>query len=182
MNVTGKLLLAVPALSDPNFHQSVLFIIDHAPAGAFGVILNRPTTLDVVDPLPGAAASEPAVVFEGGPVQREGALAIATVGGEVEGWSPLPEAPGSDLGLVDVERAMSEGWPATRQLRIFSGHAGWSAGQLDSELADDGWVAVSARGEDLFTSTPSTLYQDVLLRAGTSPLLAEFLPDDPRLN
>ncbi|MBT8213806.1 MAG: YqgE/AlgH family protein [Acidimicrobiia bacterium] len=182
MNVSGKLLVAVPALTDPNFHQAVVFVIEHTPDGSFGVILNRPTELAVGDPLPGAAASEPAVVFDGGPVLREGALAIGRAVPETIGWTPFASGPAADIGMVDVERALTVGWPDMVALRVYSGHSGWSAGQLDAEVAEDGWVVAEASAADLFTPTPEDLYRVALERAGTAPQLSRFIPPDPSLN
>src|SRR5207237_4419773 len=70
-SLTGRLLVATPSLKDPNFERTVVLLVAHEEGGALGVVLNRATEVPVADVLEGWAplAGEPAVVFEGGPVQ-----------------------------------------------------------------------------------------------------------------
>lgn len=91
-SLTGRLLVATPVLADPNFDRAVVLLLDHDAEGSLGVVLNRPTPVDVVDILePWAAlAGEPGVVFQGGPVSLDAALGVAVVpashgGGPAEG-------------------------------------------------------------------------------------------------
>ncbi|OEU87190.1 hypothetical protein DB35_27240 [Streptomyces abyssalis] len=80
-SLTGRLLVATPVLADPNFDRAVVLLLDHDVEGSLGVVLNRPTPVDVVDILePWAAlAGEPGVVFQGGPVSLDAALGVAVV-------------------------------------------------------------------------------------------------------
>ena len=82
-SLAGRLLVATPLLRDPNFERTTVFIAEHSPDGAVGVVLNRPSETDVAGVLPawGSSVSSPAVVFVGGPVAQDGALALARVGG-----------------------------------------------------------------------------------------------------
>ena len=127
MDLAGKLLVALPVLVDPNFDRTVVLLLSHGEeAGALGVVLNRPSTTDLVEPLPlwSDVAADPAVVFVGGPVEPQMAIAL---GRDDNG-----------VGTIDLD-----GDPAlltVRQVRVFAGYAGWSAGQLESELADGAWA------------------------------------------
>src|SRR2546421_661187 len=78
-SLTGRLLVATPSLKDPNFERTVVLLVAHEDGGALGVVLNRATEVPVGDVLEGWAplAGEPAVVFEGGPVQPEAAICLA---------------------------------------------------------------------------------------------------------
>jgi hypothetical protein len=78
-SLTGRLLVATPALRDPNFERTVVLVVAHEDGGALGVVLNRATEVQVSDVLGGwgALAGEPPVVFEGGPVQPEAAICLA---------------------------------------------------------------------------------------------------------
>ncbi|MFC4497678.1 YqgE/AlgH family protein [Streptomyces ovatisporus] len=80
-SLTGRLLVATPVLADPNFDRAVVLLLDHDDEGSLGVVLNRPTPVDVGDILePWAAlAGEPGVVFQGGPVSLDAALGVAVV-------------------------------------------------------------------------------------------------------
>src|SRR3954468_18162288 len=75
-SLTGRLLVATPALRDPNFERTVVLVVAHEEGGALGVVLNRATEVQVADVLGGwgALAGDPPVVFEGGPVQPEAAI------------------------------------------------------------------------------------------------------------
>src|SRR3954451_4664123 len=78
-SLTGRLLVATPALRDPNFERTVVLVVAHEEGGALGVVLNRATEVPVAEVLGpwGQLADEPSVVFEGGPVQPEAAICLA---------------------------------------------------------------------------------------------------------
>ncbi|MER7027185.1 MULTISPECIES: YqgE/AlgH family protein [Streptomyces] len=91
-SLTGRLLVATPALADPNFDRAVVLLLDHDEEGSLGVVLNRPTPVGVGDILaPWAAlAGEPGVVFQGGPVSLDSALGVAVVPGGLAGDDDVP--------------------------------------------------------------------------------------------
>src|ERR1700722_10343998 len=147
----GRLLVATPVLGDPNFRRSVILIVEHeAEQGTLGVILNRPTEVpvgQVLEPWTDLA-TDPSVVFNGGPVAPNSALALALVPGADEpvGWHPLDgSTPAmSRLGLVDLDAPPGLLAAAIARLRVYAGYAGWSAGQLQAEIDGGGWYVVSA--------------------------------------
>src|ERR1700723_2895584 len=108
--LTGRLLVATPLLGDPNFRRTVVLIVEHEPEqGTLGVVLNRPTQVpvgQVLEPWT-ELTTDPSVVFSGGPVSPNSALAIALVPGTDEpvGWHPLDGgAPAmTRLGLVGLD-------------------------------------------------------------------------------
>ncbi|SCE62329.1 YqgE/AlgH family protein, partial [Streptomyces sp. OspMP-M43] len=83
-SLTGRLLVAAPALTDPNFDRAVVLLLDHDEEGSLGVILNRPTPVGVGDILASWAGltGEPDVVFQGGPVSLDSALGVAVIPGD----------------------------------------------------------------------------------------------------
>ena len=85
--LTGRLLVATPALGDSNFERSVVLVLDHDEDGALGVVINRPTPVDVAEVLPvwQPFATEPGVLFQGGPVALDSALGLALVPGRGRG-------------------------------------------------------------------------------------------------
>src|SRR5580658_10910580 len=107
--LSGRLLVATPLLGDPNFRRTVILIVEDEPdEGTLGVVLNRPTELpvgQVLEPWT-ELVTGPSVVFQGGPVAPNSALALAVVPGTDEpvGWHPLDGAPAmARLGLVDLD-------------------------------------------------------------------------------
>src|SRR5207244_9690349 len=102
-SLTGRLLVATPALRDPNFERTVVLLVAHEEGGALGVVLNRATEVSVSEVLGswGMLANEPAVVFEGGPVQPEAAICLARAragSGELTGFKRVSGV----VGTVDL--------------------------------------------------------------------------------
>src|SRR3989442_1555412 len=92
-SLKGRLLVANPALPDPNFDRTVVLVLAHEDEGSLGLILNRPSDMEVDAPLPQweHLAAQPSVVFMGGPVAPGAAICLAQVSGALEavGWTPL---------------------------------------------------------------------------------------------
>src|SRR4051812_281631 len=124
-SLQGRLLVATPALGDPNFDRTVVLLLEHNLEGALGLVLNRPSDTEVGDPLPDWArvAAAPAVVFVGGPVQPGAAIGLARspVEDAVEGWVPLFDR----LGTVDLSRPPDTLDVPVDDVRVFVGYAGW---------------------------------------------------------
>ncbi|MDT0267860.1 YqgE/AlgH family protein [Streptomyces sp. DSM 44915] len=180
-SLTGRLLVATPALSDPNFDRSVVLLLDHDDEGALGVVLNRPTPVDVAEVLAPWAelTGEPGVVFQGGPVALDAALALAVVpGGGPLGWRRVH----GSIGLVDLEAPPEVLAAEVGSLRIFAGYAGWGAGQLERELAEGAWYVVDSEPGDVSAPDPERLWRAVLRRQRGSLALLTTYPDDPSLN
>jgi putative transcriptional regulator len=182
VSLTGRLLVATPALTDPNFDRCVLLVLDHDEEGAHGVVLNRPTPVDVHDVLAGweKAVTGPAVVFQGGPVAMDSALAIASVpgGGEPIGWRQVF----GRLGLVDLDAPPEVVGAEFGSMRIFAGYAGWGPGQLEAELGEGAWYVVESEPGDAFSAEPERLWRAVLRRQRGELAMVATYPEDPSLN
>ncbi|MBA3690620.1 MAG: YqgE/AlgH family protein [Actinobacteria bacterium] len=179
-NVTGHLLLAGPALWDPNFRRTVILIGQHDEEGAVGVVLNRATELTVAQAAPPLApiVADGDPLFIGGPVEPSSAVVLADLAdpqnaeilalGSI-GFLP-PEVPADTAGGI-------------RRARVFAGYAGWGPGQLEREMAEEGsWIAEPATPDDIFTSDPEGLWSAVLKRKGPAFDLLRFMPLDPSTN
>ncbi|MFD4375205.1 YqgE/AlgH family protein [Streptomyces sp. NPDC058486] len=194
-SLTGRLLVATPALADPNFDRAVVLLLDHDDEGSLGVVLNRPTPVTVGDVLAAWAglAGEPGVVFQGGPVSLDAALGLAVIPGYEDpspssrlrssrgdpiGWRRVFGA----IGLVDLETPPELLGPALGALRIFAGYAGWGPGQLETELTEGAWYVVESEPGDVSSPTPETLWRQVLRRQRGELAMIATYPDDPSLN
>jgi putative transcriptional regulator len=180
--LAGQLLVATPVLGDPNFARTVVLVLDHDEDGALGVVLNRPTPVDVGDVLPTwhELTTGPPVVFHGGPVATDSALGLAAVPGDGEplGWRRVV----GRLGLVDLDAPPELLAAELGAMRIFAGYAGWSPGQLESELAEGAWYVVDAEAGDAFSGTPGELWRRVLRRQQGDLAMVSTYPEDPSLN
>jgi len=179
----GKLLVAAPRLLDPNFTRTVVLVLAHSDQGAVGLVLNRPTMTLVSAPLPEweDLASEPAVVFVGGPVS-EGSICLARVRPQVSvpesGYLPLD----GTLGTIDLEADPAFVSPCIEKLRVFAGYGGWAPEQLETEIGQGAWYVLDAVGEDVFSEEPEGLWKKVLRRQGGGLALVSAFPPDPSLN
>ncbi|GAA4612308.1 YqgE/AlgH family protein [Actinoallomurus liliacearum] len=185
---TGRLLVATPQLADPNFRRSVVLIVEHEPeGGTLGVVLNRPTEVPVDQVLPpwSELVTGPSVVFQGGPVALDSALALAHVPGTDEplGWRALNGSPAvARVGLVDLDVPPEILAPEVARLRVFAGYAGWGTGQLQSEIDEGAWYVLSAESGDVFAEEPDGLWPAVLRRQGGELAFVATFPEDPSLN
>jgi putative transcriptional regulator len=181
-SLTGRLLVAAPALADPNFDRAVVLLLDHDDEGSLGVILNRPTPVVVEDILESwaARAGEPGVVFQGGPVALDSALGVAVIPGDEGplGWRRVYGA----IGLVDLEAPPELLGGALGSLRIFAGYAGWGPGQLEDELQDGAWYVVESEPGDVSSPRPEGLWRSVLRRQRNELAMFATYPDDPSMN
>jgi putative transcriptional regulator len=176
----GRLLVATPLLGDPHFARTVVYLLEHDGGGTVGVVLNRPSHTPVGQVLPDwhDAVCGPAVVFGGGPVQPDGALCLGQLPAEVSGIRPVVDG----VATVDLDGDVTVIGSSARNLRVFAGHAGWSPGQLDGELAEGAWWAFTGSPADLFTESPKTMWAQVLRRQGAPFNLISTYPADASLN
>ncbi len=176
----GRLLVATPLLGDPHFSRSVVYLLEHDGGGTVGVILNRPSHTPVGQVLPSwqDAVSGPAVVFNGGPVQPDGALCL----GQLAGDGPGVRAVVDGVGTVDLDGDVTVITGLTRQLRVFAGHSGWAPDQLDAEIAEGAWWVVPGSPGDLFSDDPRPMWAKVLRRQPPPLNLVSTYPPDVLLN
>lgn len=179
----GDLLVASALLTDGVFDQTVVLVLDSDEDGALGVILNEisQTTLESVLPDWVPAVTEPKLLFHGGPVSPNGAICLASLseqGEEPPGWRPLFDR----VGLLHLDTPIEIVAGAYRDLRIFAGYAGWSAGQLQSEIAEGMWHVLAADYSDVFGSSPLDLWRTVLRRQKSEVAVFSTWLENPELN
>lgn len=187
-SLSGRLLAATPRLGDPNFRRTVVLIVEDDQAeGTLGVVLNRPTEIHLDQVLEAwtGLASGPQVVFRGGPISPNSALALALARGSDEpvGWRSLDGTPMmSRIGLVDLGAPPELLAGGITSMRVFAGYAGWGAGQLRDEIDDGAWYVLPGEPTDAFAAEPERLWEKVLRRQGGELALVATFPDDPTWN
>jgi len=179
-SLAGQLLLASPTLRDPNFSRTVVLVGGHSEEGAMGVVLNRPSAVTVREAVPqledAVGALEP--VYVGGPVQSSSVVFLAEFLDPAKaGLLVLGR-----IGFPSPEAGLEELAETTERRRVFAGHAGWGAGQLDAEVEDGDWITHAAEPRDVFTEVPEELWSSVLTRKGGSYALIARMPFDPSVN
>jgi putative transcriptional regulator len=180
-SLKGHLLLDSGELRGSFFNRSVVLICQHDDQGAFGLVLNQPSPNKVGEML---VADLPESIkdlnlYLGGPVQTS---ALSYLHSDVF----LPEAnvmPNLNLGHSLEELVeLGESFAQTQQIRLFAGYAGWSPGQLESELKRKAWLTHPATIDLLFRADPTDLWNEILRAKGWKYRLIASAPEDLSLN
>jgi putative transcriptional regulator len=161
----GMLLVASPTLTDPNFQQTVVLVVEHGSEGTLGLILNRSTSILLSEVLPQLTVLKGTDyrLFEGGPVERSRLLLLSRLKAPHAGAREVVD--GIYLGGTPalLERIITEDKP-TEAFRAFAGSAGWAPGQLTFEMLRGAWAILPPDSFDIFNKDPATLWQDCLRR------------------
>jgi putative transcriptional regulator len=181
-SLRGKLLIASPAMREPTFARTVISMLEHNEDGALGVVINRPGDASLLDIVPPVAelASQPAVLFSGGPVEPRAAIALGVVaaGAPGTGYQEVVHP----VVTVDLDSDPQILAASLRELRVFAGYAGWGAGQLEDEIAQGAWYVVEALPSDAFVAAPDRLWSAVLRRQPWPLSAVATAPLDPTMN
>jgi putative transcriptional regulator len=152
---SSQLLIALPALDDPNFSRSVALICQHDEEGAMGVVVNRASEYSLGDVLAqmNLETRDPAlasqIVLNGGPVHPERGFVLHDGGKQWDSTLAI----GAGLALTtsrDILEALAEG-EGPEHVVVALGCAGWGAGQLEFELGENSWLTAPADNELLFS-------------------------------
>jgi putative transcriptional regulator len=171
-----QFLIAMPGMKDDRFARSVIYICAHSPEGAMGLIINQPQPMRFPDllvqlgivneheaiRLPATARDFP--IRNGGPVDRSRGFVLHSDDYTVESSMPISDEV-CLTATIDILRAISTGRGPRRALMAL-GYAGWGAGQLEQEIADNGWLTCAADPDLLFDSDLDRKYDRVLATLG----------------
>ncbi len=189
--LTGYLLIADPDLRDPNFFHTVVLLVEHNEAGAFGLVLNRPGSAALGEVLPeftdpdnpaenppvldDAASSIAAIpIYVGGPVQREYLFVLHSgLSGRELGEHAAKVQPGIIYEPMTalMVRELTDCWPdfpsgERERLRVFAGYSGWGPDQLEGEMKTGCWIVLESTPELVFPEDPDTIWEQALTAKG----------------
>ncbi len=158
VNLTNHFLIAMPNMADPRFAKTVTFICEHNDQGALGIVVNKPIEMrlsslfeQIKIPL-GDSALRDAPIHFGGPVQIDRGFVLHRPLGSWQSTLAVDD----DVGLTtskDVLEAVGRG-EGPRDVLVTLGYAGWGAGQLEEELAQNAWLTVKAEAGVIFDESP----------------------------
>ena len=180
-SLKGRLLVASPALVDPNFRRTVVLVAEHTEdGGAMGVVLSRPSEAQVAEaaPMLEPLVEPGAVVHVGGPVEPGAVLVVA----EFDDPDDAAAVVFDGVGFMSGDSEPEDVAAATRRARIFVGYAGWSPGQLEEELEEESWLVLDPEPSDVFAPDAEDLWSSVLARQGGTLSLLARMPPDPSMN
>ena len=171
----GNFLIASRTLRDPNFIHTVILLLEYGSEGAMGIIINRPTRMELSTMLPEieSLAQRPDTVWLGGPVSRWQMLVLTRAEQEVEGSRNVLEDIYFSASRVVLESLVDE----EAEFRVYAGFAGWSPGQLEQEMTRGGWLILPGDAAMVFDEAPDELWQELVQRADVKWVRRELSAD-----
>jgi len=173
--LTGQILIATPAMQDPRFAKSVIYLCAHTEDGAMGIVLNRPIARPTFDDLLrqlDVAPTPPArqiTLCAGGPVENARGFVLHTADWTTDGSLQVTDGTALTASL-DILKAIAEGGGPRRCL-LALGYAGWGPGQLDSEIQENAWLSAPADEALLFDGDHDVKWRRALAKLKVDPLL-----------
>lgn len=152
--LTNQLLIAMPAMGDPNFAQTVALVCDHNSQGALGLILNKPLPMrmaEIFEHLEIELATGPLrerFVLHGGPMQTDRGFVVHRAGGEWDSTMKVSETIHVTTSL-DIMAAMAKG-QGPEEAVVALGYAGWDGGQLEDEIRANAWLSAPVNSDIIF--------------------------------
>ncbi|MGR3546420.1 MAG: YqgE/AlgH family protein [Roseovarius sp.] len=176
MDLTGKLLIAMPGMGDPRFAHSVVLLCAHSADGAMGLIINKPTSdlrlRDLLEQLSIAATGQTRnlPVHFGGPVEHGRGFVLHDRNYQSTLTSLKVNDDFAMTATLDILEDLARGTGPERAL-LALGYAGWGPGQLESELAQNGWLTCNADVSVVFDTPNPAKWETALTRLGISPIM-----------
>jgi putative transcriptional regulator len=171
--LTGKLLIAMPGMSDLRFEKAVIFMCSHSAEGALGLIVNKPIDglpfrelMSKMD-IPVTDATPRASVMFGGPVETDRGYVLHS---NERANSPATLPVTSQIALtptIDILRAIARG-DGPRQFLFALGYAGWGPGQIENEIAANGWIHCDADDAIVFQNDVLSKWELALAKLGAN--------------
>lgn len=174
IDLSNQFLMAMPGMVGGELAGTVIYVCEHGPKGALGLVINRPTDLSLsslfekielkleINPLEGGP------VFFGGPVQTDRGFVLHTPLGEYTSSIKLGALALTTSRDVLQEVAAGKG---PEKVLVTLGYAGWGSGQLENELAQNAWLNVAADTDIIFTTPPEKRYPAALRLLGIDPIM-----------
>lgn len=179
LNLTNHFLIAMPSMLDPIFGGTVIYLCEHSPRGAMGMVINRPIELTVaglferidlkLEIIPDSHPIGKHPVVFGGPVQDDRGFVLHTPVGAYSSSLKVTD----DIAFTtsrDVLEAVAAG-DGPEQVLISVGYAGWGAGQLEQEILANGWLTVAADTRILFDLPLEERFAAAIKLLGIDPLM-----------
>lgn len=174
VNFANQFLIAMPGMVEGSLAGSVIYVCEHTERGALGLVINRPTDLTLgtlferIDLTLEIGPVKDSLVYFGGPVQTDRGFVLHAPAGD---YSSSIKLGGMALTTSrDVLQAVAEGNGPARML-VTLGYAGWGAGQLESEMAQNAWLSVGADDSIIFDVPPEDRYPAALKLLGIDPVM-----------
>lgn len=176
---TGKLLIAEPFLTEPNFRRGVVLLCDHQPDGSFGFILNKPIDMNIND-LISSFPTFQSEVYYGGPVQTDTIHYLHTKGDLLNNSTKVLKNVYWGGDFEQLKELVKKGKITPNDIRFYVGYSGWASGQLEMEQEETSWMVMDGNIDHVFSNN-TNLWKEVLEeQGGTYSIIAQM--GAPNLN
>lgn len=184
-SLQGMFLMSAGHLRDPNFHRTVVLMLEHTPEGAMGLVINRPSAMTIRKALSvgGTVNKGDAPVFVGGPVEPNSLFILhncAALGSTDREIAPGIFLAGSEHSFDAVVKPQEP--ENTLRFRLLSGYSGWGTGQLESELARGDWLILPADASLVLEDDPYGVWEVCLRRIQRTSRLLNVEVRNPEWN
>jgi putative transcriptional regulator len=162
----GKFLIASPQAGGPYFYESVVLLLDYEPGGAVGLIVNRPTEIELAQLLPDVEAlrGRSDRAFFGGPVERQRMMVLYRSSEPPPDSRPIAGEIHASGSFETLRKVVESGATASR-FRAYVGYAGWGMGQLAGEVARGDWLIAPAEASAVFEMDPEKVWREFIERS-----------------
>jgi len=177
----GRILIAEPFLQGPYFARSIVLLTEHSKEGSVGFILNKATDVypdEVIDDLFNFNGE----LFIGGPVSSNTLHFIHTLGKKVPGAIKITQNIYWGGDFEEIKKLINEGKADSSSVRFFAGYSGWTAGQLENEIAENSWIVSSLDDCQLMTADINTIWKESLKNIGNLYKTWSNFPNNPSFN
>ncbi|MGQ1947053.1 YqgE/AlgH family protein [Geofilum sp. OHC36d9] len=177
----GRILIAEPFLQGPYFARSIVLLTEHSEEGSVGFILNKATDVypdEVIDDL----FSFNGELFIGGPVSSNTLHFLHTLGKKVPGAIKITQNIYWGGDFEEIKKLINEGKADSHSVRFFAGYSGWTAGQLENEIAENSWIVSSLDDCQLMTADTNTIWKESLKNIGNLYKTWSNFPNNPSFN
>jgi putative transcriptional regulator len=159
----GVLLIAKPDMPDPRFQRAVILLLVHGENGTLGLIINRPTKIQLSQALPDLKAPhrERHTLFFGGPVEISTLIFLVRSGAPPEQAAHVMADIYYSGDRNTLARLLNQ-HKGTDKLRMYAGHAGWAPGQLAAEIAHGDWLILQGNASTVFGKEPERIWPDLI--------------------
>ncbi len=171
--LSGKILVAMPYMQDARFHQSIIYICGHDANGSMGIIINKYLTglsfhdlLKQVDITIGYNCMDLPILY-GGPVDIRRGFVLHSLDYAIDSTVFVDDQFGV-TSTLEILKALSRGEGPKKKI-VALGYAGWTAGQLEKELGDNGWLVVDANEHLIFNAPVDEKWRTVMASIGVNP-------------
>lgn len=159
----GVFLVASDSLSDPNFSQTVVLLLEYDKSGAIGLVINRPTEVSLASLLPEVEGlkDRKELVFLGGPVGGGQLFLLVRSTNRPHQSEEIVDGVYASASLQTLREIIAEE-SAVSVFQAYAGYAGWGPGQLDAELLRGDWLVTPADSETLFDKAPDVIWPELI--------------------